>query len=190
IVQRVKTTGQLNEGNVSIDKSYFSDFPNDSQEYLDNDNDGIYLKAIDATITNSMIMYAKDDGIDSGGNEGGNVTLSNCVIEACFHEGIAMSSEWPSKKKHSITACKIINCQQGIELGYSSSYHTVDVDNCTISGNYIGVRLGDCYDRKVHGKLTLRNSRLSNNEKNTWNMVRQKWKANTSNFILENNVTE
>lgn len=188
IVQRTKTTGQLNYGKAEIKTSYFSDFPDDSQNYRDNDNDGLYLNAIDANISDCVFMYTKDDGIDSGGDKGGIVNISNCVFEACFHEGLALSSVDPVEKYHTISSCLITNCQQGIELGFSSSNHYVLVDNCTISDNYIGVRFGDCYTRPIEGILEVKNSMISNNYKNSWNMVRALWAPYKDHLKFTNSI--
>jgi hypothetical protein len=186
LIQRAKTSGQLNWSKITINGSYFSDFPNDNDEYKDNDNDALYINACDATISNSIFMHAKDDGIDSGGNDGGNVSIDNCAIEACFHEGIAMSSKNPAVKNHRITNCIVSNCQQGIELGFSSPKHQVTIENCTIKNNYVGVRYGDNYDwSKVDGKITLKTSQLHSNANDTWNMIRQNWASKPENFIIE-----
>ncbi len=190
IVQRAKTSGQINGSTLIIDNSYFSDFPDDSQNYLDQDNDAIYLSGSDAIISNSMFLYAKDDGIDSGGGEGGVITLDNCKIEACFHEGMALSSNAPAVKLHSIKNSFIYNCQQGVELGYSSPEHTVIIDNCSIKNNYIGVRYGDNYEWNINGKITIDNSIIQENTKNIWNMVHQTWAPKDENIIINNSTVD
>ncbi|MDA3929554.1 MAG: right-handed parallel beta-helix repeat-containing protein [Prolixibacteraceae bacterium] len=190
IIQRVKTTGQFNSTNTKIENSYFSDFPNDDLIFQDDDNDGLYLNQTNAHISNSMFMYTKDDGIDSGGNEGGEVTIDNCVFEACMHEGLALSSVSPATKLHTISNCLITNCQQGVELGFSSENHSVIIDNCEISNNYIGVRYGDNYDRSIEGKVTVKNSTIKNNKKNSWNMVRKFWLAFPERLVFENTKLE
>ncbi|MFA9392621.1 MAG: right-handed parallel beta-helix repeat-containing protein [Prolixibacteraceae bacterium] len=186
VIQRVKTTGQLNFGHASVDDCYFADYPEYSSQYKDDDNDGLYLNDIDGDITNTMFLYCKDDGLDSGGDKGGIVNVTNCVFEGCFHEGIAMSSVDPAVKIHTITNCIFTNCQQGVELGFSSSNHQVVVDNCTLYGNYIGVRYGDCYDRDIDGKMLVKNSAVSGNYKNTWNMLRKIWSAKPENLSFIN----
>lgn len=177
IVQRAKTGGQQNFSNVTIDHCIFSDFPDDSDRFLDLDNDAIYINGCDVNVTNSTFMFAKDDGFDTGENNGGTVVVDNCRFEANFHEGIAMSSQAPSIKHHIITNCTFYNCGQGIELGFSSPNHTVDINNCLVTGNGIGIRYGDNYDWSVvDGWMNVANTRSVNNlNKDVWNMVRQLW---------------
>lgn len=187
IVQRVKTSGQVNQSQLSIKGSYFSDFPDDSQTFLDNDNDALYINASDANIDDSYFMYAKDDGIDSGGGEGGTIIIRNCLVEACFHEGFAFSSTEPAVKHHRIYNTVVRNCQQALELGFSSSNHKVLAENCTFANNYIGVRYGDNYDWGIYGSITLINPIFENNYSNTWNMVRQIWEPKPDNMAIIHN---
>lgn len=185
VVQRAKTSGQINNSTLTLSNGYFSDFPDDSQTYRDEDNDALYLNATDANISNSLFMYAKDDGIDSGAGEGGIINIDNCHFEACFHEGMALSSTDPAKKTHHISNSVFVNCQQGVELGYSSSNHQVLVENCTFANNYIGVRYGDCYEWGVLGTIIVKQSTFNNNQKDKWNMVRQLWEPKTENLIID-----
>ena len=187
VVQRVKTSGQINLSQLSITGSYFSDFPDDSQTYRDNDNDALYINASDANIDNSYFMNAKDDGIDSGGGEGGTIIIRNCLVEACFHEGFAFSSTEPAVKHHRIYNTTVRNCQQGLELGFSSSKHDVVAENCTFANNYIGVRYGDNYDWGISGSITLSNAIFENNYSDTWNMVRQIWAPKPENMTVNHN---
>lgn len=186
IIQRTKTSGQINSSTLLIKDSYLSDFPDDSQNYRDDDNDAIYLNASNANIENSMFLYCKDDGIDSGGGDGGTININNCKIEACFHEGLALSSNVPVVKMHSIKNSILSNCQQAIELGYSSPNHRVTIDSCIITNNYVGVRYGDNYEWEVYGKLTLSNSEVKDNTRDIWNMVHQIWAAKNENFSIIN----
>jgi len=190
IVQRAKTSGQINTSTLTITDSYFSDFPDDSQNYRDQDNDAIYLSGTNAMISNSMFQYAKDDGIDSGGGEGGTVTIDNCRIEGCFHEGMALSSSAPAVKLHTIKNSVISNCQQGIELGFSSPNHNVIIDNCQINNNYVGVRYGDNYEWGINGTMSLNNSVVLENTRNIWNMVHQIWDPKNENLIINNSTID
>jgi hypothetical protein len=188
LVQRAKTSGQLNTSQVRIDRSIFTDFPDDSYEFRDEDNDALYISHCDATVTNSVFMFAKDDGIDSGGDEGGIVNIDNCRFEATFHEGIALSSKNPASRTHNISNCVVTNCGQGIELGFSSPYHTVNIDNCLIYKNGIGLRFGDNYSWSiVDGKMNIKNTRSVNNlNKDIWNMVHQIWSPKPDHMLFTN----
>lgn len=186
IVQRAKTSGQINNSNLYITNSYFSDFPDDTQDFADNDNDALYINGSNANISKSVFMYAKDDGIDSGGGEGGEITIKDSWIESCFHEGLALSSNEPNVKTHVINNCIVCNCQQGIELGYSSSNHNVSVINCNVYENYVGIRYGDNYDWNVNGNIIINKSNIHSNYHNTWNMVHQIWGPKPANMFIEN----
>jgi len=180
LIQRVKTGGQMNESELVMDRCVFSDFPDDSYEYRDEDNDGLYLNRTNAVINNSMFMYAKDDGLDSGARGGGEVIITNSRFEANFHEGAALSSGSTSAKLHRISNSTFINCGQGLELGYSSQNHHVEVDSCRFIRNGIGIRYGDCYEMPHHGTMHVANSMsLENSVYDVWNMNREHWAADT-----------
>lgn len=186
LVQRVKTGGQANYGEVRFTSCYFSDFPDDTPTFRDEDNDAYYLLGSNASIENSAFMYAKDDGIDSGGEEGGTISVHNCRFEACFHEGLALSSGNQVKKVHHISDCTFRNCQQGVELGYSSPNHIVTVQNCIFDSNIIGVRYGDNYKRAVEGQMHVDGCTFENNTKSTWNMLRANWMPQKEKLFLSN----
>lgn len=187
VVQRAKTGGQLNYSDVTIHNSIFTDFPNDSLFYEDNDNDAIYINASDVIIDNCTFMYAKDDGMDSGLNEGGTVTVTNSRFETCFHEGAALSSQNTVVKTHNFSNCTFYNCGQGLELGFSSPNHSVYVDNCQFLNNFIGIRYGDNYDWSiVNGQIFVSNSQSLYNGKDVWNMVRSQWAPKIENMHFQN----
>ncbi len=188
LVQRVKTGGQLNASQVSINHSVFTDFPDDSNVYQDNDNDGLYLIECVAVINNSAFMYAKDDGLDSGGGTvGGEVTVTNTRFESIFHEGAALSGGSSSGKNQNFYNCIFLDCGQGLELGYSSSKHLVTVDFCSFLRNGIGIRYGDNYEFPNNGYISVSNSEsLENITFDIWNMDREDWIADTFHMEFSN----
>ena len=187
LVQRAKTTGQLNSSEVTVDNCIFTDFPEYSDQYMDYDNDALYLNLSNASITNSTFMYAKDDGLDTGTDSGGEVTVDSCWFEGMFHEGIAMSSAEGSVKSHHVSNSTFTNCGQGIELGFSSEYHVATVENCLAFGNLIGIRYGDCYPWTQEGQLIINNTQsIHNIDKDIWNMSRACWCPRLENTILTN----
>lgn len=187
LVQRAKTGGQINESELIIDQCIFTDFPDDSYEYRDEDNDGLYLNRTNAVINNSVFMFAKDDGLDSGASGGGEVQIKGCRFEANFHEGAALSSGSSVTKLHRISSSVFTNCGQGLELGYSSPNHRVEADSCLFQGNGIGIRYGDCYEMPHHGYIHVTNSRsLDNTVYDVWNMNREHWAADTFHMSFEN----
>jgi hypothetical protein len=189
LVQRAKTGGQVNNTDLILRNSVFTDFPDDSNVFTDGDNDALYLNASDALITNTVFMFAKDDGLDSGADGGGDITVTDCSFEACFHEGAALSSVSPAVKNHVFSGCVFTNCGQGLELGYSSANHSVVADDCMFLNNGTGIRYGDNYDwSDVNGKMLIRNSSSLNNDKDVWNMVRMTWSPKLENLSFENTV--
>jgi hypothetical protein len=189
LVQRAKSGGQINESELRMDRCIFTDFPDDSFDYRDEDNDALYLNETNAVITNSVFMFAKDDGLDSGASGGGTVLIDKCRFEANFHEGAALSSGSTVYKLHRINNSLFTNNGQGLELGYSSPNHRVEVDSCRFFENGIGIRYGDCYEMPHHGYIHVSNSQSTHNAvKDVWNMNREHWAADTSHMSFENVV--
>jgi hypothetical protein len=187
LVQRVQTGGQINSSDITIRNSVFTDFPEESDIFQDLDNDALYLSATDALIDSTTFMFAKDDGLDSGNNEGGEILVTNSRFEACFHEGAALSSGNGSYKYHTFRNCVFTNCGQGLELGFSSPNHTVVADNCQFLKNGVGIRYGDNYTwANVEGKMQIKNSVSLNNDRDVWNMVRMIWSPKLANLTFEN----
>lgn len=181
LIQRAKTGGQINGSNLVIKDCIFTDFPDDSGDYRDEDNDALYLMGCNAVIRNSVFMYAKDDGLDSGGSGGGSIQVFSTHFESVFHEGAALSSGGSAIKSHQFTGCTFLNCGQGLELGYSSPNHQVSVDSCLFQANGIGIRYGDNYINSQHrGQLIVSNSMsIFNTGYDVWNMLREEWSADT-----------
>ena len=190
VVMRAKTGGELSHSEVAMEEVYFSDFPDDSQNFRDEDNDALYLSNSNAVIDNCTFMYAKDDGLDTGSDEGGVITITDSHFEACFHEGLAMSCYQGSYKRHTVTNSTFTRCGQGAELGFSSTNHAVVLDNCLATENLIGIRYGDNYNWSViKGSMTVRNSKAVNNiDKDIWNMVRSDWAPKLNNMKFESTL--
>jgi hypothetical protein len=187
IVQRAPTGGQINNSILTLKNSVFTDFPDDSDIFLDEDNDALYLSASDANIENTTFMFAKDDGLDSGDSEGGEINVTNCRFESCFHEGAALSSGDLAVKNHTFKNCVFSNCGQGLELGFSSPNHSVTAVECEFLNNGVGIRYGDNYDWSlVEGRMIVKNSFSLNNDKDVWNMVRMNWSPKLENMSFEN----
>lgn len=187
LIQRAKTGGQINNSDLYIYNTVFTDFPDDTQSYQDQDNDALYLMGSNATIISCLFMYAKDDGLDSGGSGGGEIVVRDTWFESIFHEGAALSSGGTVQKTHTFVNCTFANCGQGLELGYSSPNHTVSVDSCIFRGNGIGIRYGDNYISQHLGRMSVSNSRsILNQSYDIWNMVREHWSADTFKMEFHN----
>ena len=72
LMQRAVTCGELNGSRVTIDRSALIEFPSEDGVFVDADNDAIYLTNGDLAISNTVIGFTKDDGVDSGLNGGDN----------------------------------------------------------------------------------------------------------------------
>ena len=160
LYQRAITSGELNNSKVTIDRSALIEFPSETGNFVDDDNDGLYLTAGDLSVTNTVIGFTKDDGIDSGGSGGaspfntvdpdsGTTTTrfdsTNNWYEGTYHEGNSLSGQ----RNVYFTNCVFMNCGQGVEAGYSNSGtsdgpHT-KVNGCLFTSNMVGVRWGDNY---------------------------------------------
>jgi hypothetical protein len=170
LMQRSITCGELNGSRVTIDRSALIEFPAETAAFADADNDAIYLTNGELTISNSVIGFCKDDGIDSGANGGDNpfttaaditpFVATNNWIEGTFHEGNSLSGTRDVSHSDSV----FFNCGQGIEDGYSSSSTGngphLSVDSCLFAGNMVGVRWGDNYGSgyNYNGSVTVRDS--------------------------------
>lgn len=170
LMQRAVTCGELNGSKVTIDRSALIEFPSETGNFVDGDNDSIYLTNGDLSISNTVIGFTKDDGVDSGGNGGDNpftavadvtpFVSTNNWYEGTYHEGNSLSGT----RNITHTHCVFINCGQGVEDGYSASA-TGDgpnelVDGCLFAGNMVGVRWGDNYGPgyNYNGSMEVKNS--------------------------------
>ena len=174
LMQRAVTCGELNGSKVTIDRSALIEFPSETAAFVDSDNDAIYLTNGELAISNTVLGFTKDDGVDSGGNGGDNpytsasdvtpLVFTNNWFEGTFHEGNSLSGT----RNVSHTGCVFQNCGQGVEDGYSSS-STGDgpnavVDGCLFAGNMVAVRWGDNYGSgySYNGSMEVKNSFLLN----------------------------
>ncbi|MHC1765539.1 MAG: hypothetical protein AB9869_14760 [Verrucomicrobiia bacterium] len=170
LVQRCITTGQFNGGAVALRDSAFIEFPADDGFFADDDNDALYFTEGTHTITDCLVGWAKDDGIDAGSGGAGEVTVTGCWIESCFHEGLAWSG---SGRIARVRDTVLINCGQGIEAGWDNP--DVLAEGCLAAGNGIGARFGDNYDWTYEGFLRMTNSFLLFNGRDVWTMNWDDW---------------
>ena len=174
LMQRAVTCGELNDSRVTIDRSALIEFPSEDATFDDADNDAIYLTGGDLSLTNNIIGFTKDDGVDSGGNGGDNPFTAaadvtpylsqNNWFEGTYHEGNSLSGT----RNVSFIGCVFYNCGQGVEDGYSAST-TADgpnaiVDGCLFVSNMVGVRWGDNYGPGYgyNGSMEVKNSFVLN----------------------------
>ncbi|MDB6171657.1 MAG: hypothetical protein JWL59_968 [Chthoniobacteraceae bacterium] len=174
LMQRAITCGELNGSKVTIDRSALMEFPSEDPGFADADNDALYLTNGDLLLTNNVIGFGKDDGVDSGGNGGDNPFTAAADVtpylsqgnwyEGTFHEGNSLSGT----RNVTFSGCVFLNCGQGVEAGYSANA-TGDgpnaiVDGCLFASNMVAVRWGDNYGPGYNYNATLevKNSLLLN----------------------------
>lgn len=186
LIQRATTAGQYNGGSVRFFDSHAMEFPIDSPDFSDADNDGFYLTGGDHHIRGSVIGWTKDDGIDCGGSADGTLLVEDSWIDSCFHEGFALSGD----KLVTITNTVSINNGQGLEVGYSADLDRPDATatNMLIVGNAHGARYGDNYDWNYKGKLSVSSSFILQNRKDVFGVEFDSWSYREEDMTIENNV--
>jgi hypothetical protein len=111
--------------------------------FVDGDNDGLYLIGGVHNFTNTLFGWTKDDGIDSGGTDSsGNharINYESCWFESTFHEGNSLSG-YKNIFAHNTV---YFDCGQGIEDGYNAP--TGRLDTCFFTMCKSGIRHGDNY---------------------------------------------
>ncbi|MBT5708258.1 MAG: right-handed parallel beta-helix repeat-containing protein, partial [Verrucomicrobia bacterium] len=183
LVQKCQTVGQFNEGAVTIRSSAFIEFPVEDAQFVDGDNDGFYFTFGTHQISDSLIGWTKDDGIDAGGNDPGQVTVERCWIESCFHEGMALSGK---DKIVSVKDTVFLNNGQGVEAGYLSP--RVNVADSLFTSNLVGLRFGDNYFREHSGSLTASGSISVFNDRDVWGLTANLWAEDLSKMTIEGNI--
>ncbi len=154
LLQRATTGGEYTGASFTVNDSAFIEFPDDSANFVDGDNDALYFVSGTHAFTNTMFGWTKDDGVDSGGSGYGPLTYQSCWFESVFHEGNSLSGYKNVYSRDSV----YLDCGQGIENGYNAP--TNRMDHCLFVGNEIGVRHGDNYDNigNYDGRETVTNS--------------------------------
>lgn len=140
LLQRATTGGEYTGASFTVNDSAFIEFPDDSVNFVDGDNDALYFVSGSHTFTNTLIGWTKDDGIDSGGSGYGPLTYQSCWFESTFHEGNSLSGFKNVLSRDTV----YIDCGQGIENGYDGP--TNRMLHCLFLANQIGLRHGDNYD--------------------------------------------
>jgi len=181
LVQRCVTAGQYNGGAVVADDCAFIEFPSENALFDDADNDAFYLTSGDHSLTNCLIGWTLDDGIDAGGDAAGTVTIDRCWFESSYHEALA----WSGAKICTIIDTVTINCGQGIECGYGAP--DVNAVHCLSTTNAVGARFGDNYDWTYDGFLTVSDSLLLFNTRDVWGRAWDDWMVHGSQMVIWDN---
>jgi hypothetical protein len=166
LMQRCTTGGEYTGSRFTANDCAFIECPDDSINFVDGDNDGLYLVDGTHNFTNTLFGWTKDDGIDSGGDGVGRLHYERCWFEATFHEGNSLSG----LKNTTSHGTVYYDCGQGIEDGYGagSGGPTGRVDSCLFLVCQSGVRHGDNYPSIGNGYpgiITATNCILLNNHR-------------------------
>ncbi len=181
LVQKCTTVGQYNGGAVIFEGCALIEFPSATASYADGDNDAIYLTNGAHSLTDCLIGWALDDGVDAGASSRGSVTVNNCWFESCFHEGMALSGP----KTIFIRDTVFLNCGQGIECGYDAP--DVNAVHCLCTSNMVGARFGDNYDWSYEGFLTVADSFLLFNNRDVWGRAWDDWTEHLDQMDIQSN---
>lgn len=159
LMQRATTGGEYTGATFRVNDAAFIECPDDTANFVDGDNDGLYLIGGRHGFTNVLFGWTKDDGVDSGGTDSATtgfakIDYQSCWFESTFHEGNSLSGY----KDVRVWDTVYMDCGQGIEDGYNGP--TSRVERCVFAVNKVGVRHGDNYDNigNYTGTITSTNS--------------------------------
>ena len=191
LMQRTTTGGEYSGSSralrFDVNDSAFIECPDNSANFVDGDNDALYIVHGNHGFTNTLFGFTKDDGIDCGGSGAGVLNLVDCWFESIFHEGTSLSGTGKIVNHIHNT---LINCGQAVEVGYDAP--TANVSHSLITGNLIGVRQGDNYDSGYthNGFLNATNNLLLENYRDVWGMCWNDWTYRSNQMsILNNHLT-
>ncbi|OHB62870.1 MAG: hypothetical protein A2Y77_00170 [Planctomycetes bacterium RBG_13_62_9] len=181
LVQKCVTAGQYNGGALVLDDCALIEFPSAAAPYADADNDGLYLTGGAHMLTDCLIGWSQDDGIDAGGSGAGSVTVRHCWFESSYHEALA----WSGTQIRTVIDSVALNCGQGYECGYEAP--DVNTVHCLSTANIVGARFGDNYDWTYEGFLTVRASLLLFNHRDVWGRAWDNWEVHLSQMDIQDN---
>jgi hypothetical protein len=183
LMQRTTTGGEFTGASFRVNDSAFIECPDDSADFVDGDNDSLYLWSGTHGFTNTLIGFTKDDGVDSGGDGSGLLNFQDCWFESTFHEGNSLSGTGKIVNHyHSV----FLNCGQGLEAGYNGP--TGNMVGCLATGNLVGGRFGDNYNWTYDGFLRATDSLLIYNYRNVWGMTWSDWGYRTAQMDIRSNL--
>ena len=191
LYDRFLTGGEYNGCVMTMNRCAVIEFPNESMPFADDDGDAIYFTGggsigTSYTLTECLIGWAHDDGIDSGSGSGGPVTVQGCWIESDYHEGFAWSGgSSATPRRPTVTDSVVINCGQGFESGWD--YPMAVADRLLSIGNCIGARFGDNYNWSYLGRLDVTNSIILHNYRDIWGRTWDNWLEHLSQMDLHAN---
>jgi len=181
LVQKCITAGQYNGGAVALEDCALIEFPSETAPFADDDNDAFYLTGGAHSLTDCLIGWALDDGVDAGSGSAGSVTVHHCWFESIYHEAQA----WSEPRLATVTDTVALNCGQGIECGFGSP--DVNAVHCLSTANLVGARFGDNYDWDYNGFLKVTDSLLLFNKRDIWGRAWDDWTVHLDQMDIRNN---
>jgi hypothetical protein len=182
LVQRFITAGQYNGGTVRLNGCALVEFPALDAPFEDNDNDGLYLTGGAHFLTDTLVGWALDDGIDAGSGSAGTVDVTRCWFESTYHEGMA----WSEDRTPTVRDTVATNCGQGLECGFGTP--DVVAERCLSTANLIGARFGDNYDWDYDGSLQVTDSLLLfNHKRDVWGRAWDDWTEHLAQMDVRQN---
>ncbi len=181
LVQKCITAGQYNGGTVTLKDCALIEFPSETAPFADDDNDGLYLTGGAHSLTDCLIGWALDDGVDAGSGSGGSVDVRRCWFESIYHEAMA----WSEPRIATVADTVALNCGQGIECGFDNP--DVNAVHCLSTANVVGARFGDNYDWDYDGFLTVRDSLLLFNKRDIWGRAWDDWTVHRDQMDVRDN---
>ncbi len=184
LVQKCITAGQYNYGTDTLADTALIECPSADAPYVDGDNDAIYFTGSSNThtVTDCLIGWTMDDGIDSMGK---HLYVTDCWFESIYHDAMAMSSVTNA----TVTGSVYINNGQALEAGWNDP--VINATNTFCTGNVVGARFGDCYDETngYHylGYLNVSGSLLLYNTRDIWNWSFTDWAPNFAHTDIQDN---
>src|SRR5688572_7177109 len=133
LIHKSTSAGEFTGATFRVNDSAFIEVPDDSSNFVNLDNDAIYLVNGNHGFTNTVFGWTKDDGIDSGAGGGGNIYYESCWFESIFHDANALSGTKNVFPRNTV----YIDCGQGHESGYDAPNGFVE--NCLFLANKSGV---------------------------------------------------
>jgi hypothetical protein len=174
LMQRTTTGGEYSGGSrplrFDVADSAFIECPYDSGQFVDGDNDALYIVHGQHSFVRTLFGFTKDDGIDCGGSGAGVLNLADCWFESIFHEGTSLSG---NGKQVNHTGNVLLNCGQAVECGYDGP--TGRVERCLVLANVTGVRFADNYNWTYNGFISASNSIVLHNHRDVWGMNWADW---------------
>jgi hypothetical protein len=190
LMQRATTGGEFTGADFTVNDSAFIECPVDNADFVDGDNDALYLVSGIHNFTNTLFGWTKDDGVDSGGSGVGRLHYERCWFEATFHEGNSLSGLKSTTAHETV----YLDCGQGLEDGYgaSSGGPTGRVDRCVFAYCQVGTRHGDNYPSigDYQGIITATNSIFLHNHHDIfgYDWRASSWTNAVGQMFFENNL--